>query len=253
MADGRGRYCRLVVVRPTMGAMPPDLTLNPECTEPLTQSDLAQKVLAAIERDIEPLLPAASYPRWRRLGQPFNEAMLFALGREKYLPRYGHVLLSRECVDALVKLLKGRRVLDVCAGGGFLAHTLANEGVEVEASDIYPPGPESPAWDSRTRWKVDFTGSSLNLPLQDYDVLLMVWPDHSDPFADQVAAAMRPGQLLVFQGEGKGTSTASDEFYDRVAGEGWRLLRNETEALNCGHVQFQGIHDYWYVLERIEA
>lgn len=216
--------------------------LNPE--------ELAQRVLAALERDIEPLLPAASYPRGRMLGVPFDEAMLFMLGREKYLPRYGHVLLSRECADALVELLKGYRVLDVCAGGGFLAYTLANAGVDMWASDLCPPNTAPTEHDARTRWKVDFIGSSLDLNLAEYDVLLMVWPDHGDPFADKIAAAMRPGQILVFQGEGKGATTASDDFYDRLEGPGWRLLRAETKALNQNHVRFHGINDYWYVFQR---
>lgn len=213
--------------------------------------DAAQKLLSAVHRDIEPLLLSTNYPRRNLLGPAFSESMLFGLGRERYLSRYGHVLLSRECADALVELLKGHRVLDVCAGGGFLAHTLANAGVEVMAADLYPPGLAPTERDSRVRWKVDFAGSSLELPLEEYSALVMAWPDHQDPFADQIAASMRPGQLLVYQGEGAGGATADDAFFARVSGPGWEFLRAETEALNRHHVRFHGMNDYWCVLKRV--
>lgn len=214
-------------------------------------ADFAEKVIAALAQDITPLLPAEQYPSSDMFAAPFEDSLLQMLGRDKYLAKYGHVLLSRECVDAVVKVLRGRRVLDVCAGGGFLAYTLANEGVDIQAVDLHPPPPEPTELDCRTRWQIDFAGSALDLPLSEYDILLMVWPDHGDPFADQVAAAMRPGQILVYQGEGKGAATASNEFFERICDPNWRLLESETRALNQNHVRFRGINDRWWMFERM--
>jgi hypothetical protein len=210
--------------------------------------ELLAKMTAAFEREILPLHPAAAYPKRARIMVAFEEAMMFSLGRDRYLANYGHVLLSAECRDALVAVCQGKKVLDVGSGGGFLSHTLREAGIEAIAVDIYPPGPSPTENDQRRLWRVDIEGCAREHVSAAYDAILMVWPEHGGPFAFDIASAMAAGQLLIYQGEGPGGCTADERFFRYIAQ--WPEERKLTEVLNEGHVGFHGMKDWWCVLRK---
>ena len=201
-------------------------------------------------RPIEPLLPAASYKTEFKL----LEKMTSFLQRETYVQRYGWVLLTRECVDSLAQILKGRRVIDLGAGTGFLAHCLCERGVDVTAVDEAPPGslpPEIP--DDRKLWKNDIRGDSLEQPINEYDVIILSWPEYRSEVAAKVARMMSVGQLLVYQGELLGGNCAEDSFFDELDVKRWSVLEAETDLLNSNHRRFADMKDCWVVLKRISV
>lgn len=134
------------------------------------QHRLLTTLTAAFRAVVTPLQPAAEYPR---TFSTLDESMASLIGREGYLPEYGHVLLTEECAAALADLLRGKRVLDVGAGGGFLSHTLAERGVDIVALEAYPPPAEPTEDDGRRRWKVDVEGMAEEHPLVGYDAVIL--------------------------------------------------------------------------------
>jgi len=218
------------------------------------QQKLMADMVEAIHREIEPLQPASTYPARRRYFDPppkdFNTDFLFGLGRDKYWAKYGYVLLSKECVEALADLLRGKSVLDVGSGGGFLSHALAAQGVSTVALEVFPPGLEPTEQDWRTFWKVDLVEDVRKVDVTAYDALILSWPEHGSPLAFEVASAMKSGQMLVYQGE-IGGCTADDNFFEYLRNEAWEHLEIESAALNKDHVQFHGINDAWYVFKKL--
>ncbi|MFZ2541601.1 MAG: hypothetical protein WAW75_07475 [Gallionella sp.] len=82
-----------------------------------------------------------------------------------------------------------------------------------------------------------------------FDMMLLVWPNLGTPFGDQAAHAMRSGQIIILEGEEKGGSTATEEFFD-VLNADFERLDAETQALNEQHRTFPGLHDRWQVLRK---
>lgn len=192
-----------------------------------------------------PLQPAHHY------GEDSDDFMLSFSGprsfsaRELYIKSYGFVLVSAEVLAALVKLFKDLKVLEVGSGTGYLAKTLEDQSIDITAVDNV-----AKSYRFEQTYKRDFSCDAVELLPGDYQAVLMCWPCLNSDFAMRVAQAMKPGQILVYQGEGPGGCTASDDFFDYIRSDAWIRLHEPEEALNDNHVQFVGIHDNWYVLQK---
>jgi SAM-dependent methyltransferase len=197
----------------------------------------------------EPLLSFDAYPAsW--LGQPMFAKMGFSASYDRYLVDYGHVLLTRECVDALAAVLAGKRVIDVGSGTGFLSYCLKTAGIDVTALDLPTLGSDAHRYFFRQIWALDIADDfSSHLP-GNFDVVILSWPDIHTAFAHNVARAMRPGQVLVYQGEPAGGCNANSSFFAYIEGPGWEPLKSETVQLARYHRRFPGLNDVWMVLRK---
>ena len=182
--------------------------------------------------------------------------------REQYIARVGFPIYTEETVATLVKFLKDKRVFDVGSGSGFLSAVLGINFIEVRAidSDIttYSSGKRKNGsnWDYIYRKDVssdavDYlkTANKHGIPP---DVIIMCWPDYQKTFARDILKAMKPNQILIYQGEGSWGCTGDEEFHDmlnnpKIVTE----LDYMSEKLNSTHAQFEGIHDYWYVYKKV--
>lgn len=172
------------------------------------------------------------------------------VARKKYIPEHGFVVLAAELLDALAALLQGRRCLEVGAGNGLVSHFLTQRGVDIKASDL--GGSAARGYGLRKVWQRDHEGDSLSLLPGDFDVIVMCWPPYQGNFAHQVVKAMRPGQLLVYEGESQGGCTADDAFFEALQDAScWERLNEESAQLAKYHLHFTTIHDRWSVWRKL--
>ncbi|MDP1939114.1 MAG: hypothetical protein Q8K54_00475 [Gallionella sp.] len=61
-------------------------------------------------------------------------------------------------------------------------------------------------------FRLDHHGDAVALLPGSFDMVLLVWPDLGTPFGEQVAHAMRSGQVMILEGEEKGGSAATVSF-----------------------------------------
>ena len=187
-----------------------------------------------------------SVAEWERVLNslpPFDSIKL----RYNYASVCGCPILTLETVELLASALRGRRVLEVGCGNGFLAHQLQQRGVSV-----------SPIDDAKSEYIIDFCGGRhcevlqvdvKDLDISEYEVVLMSWPDDDRDTASHVARKMRKGQYLIYQGESKGGCTADTAFFSLLD----QLFKEYNVAynkLNSTHVVFPHIHDRWQVFKK---
>lgn len=214
-----------------------------EADTPFDAESLSQLLLTTTE----PLLPCEQYPQGLH---GFGSSKLgFMFSRDRYVSEYGFVLLTKECVEALVALLKGKKVLDAGSGTGFLSYSLAERGIDITAQDLWLPNLGNP-YTFRTVWKLDALGDVVAALPSNCDAVILTWPCHGTSFAHEVAQAMRPGQVLIYEGEGAGGATADDDFFGYLNSPQWHPRLEDTQALNRYHRQFPGIRDRWAVFEK---
>jgi len=185
-----------------------------------------------------------------------TKAELIALYRDKDLTekevydltrRTAYFLLSKEVAEFMARFLKGRKVIEVGAGTGYLAEHMRRLGVA-----------HYDAFDARvSHYQVNETNygvevaDALTLDLFPYDVVVMAWPPFNKPFGVEVVRRMVRGQYLIHQGEGKYGCTGTPELYDLLA-EQFVPVPVMTYGLNHDHVTLPGYHDDWTVLKKVK-
>lgn len=224
-----------------------------------------QEYINQLSPDNVKLLPADEWKSALCVGmypQPFDPEAWDQrrLLRDSYINKIGFVIYTEEVINVLSSLLKTKKVVEVGSGSGFLSRVLSSYGITVVAVDnnksIYVM--------SRTegnRWgqiyQQDITKDAVTYLKKvnkdaPPDVIIMCWPDYDSPFAHKIAKAMLPGQILIYQGEGHYGCTGDDSFHDFVDDDTlWESQQEIADQLNEHHVQFEGIHDRWYVYKKL--
>ena len=162
-----------------------------------------------------------------------------------YLRDFGYVLATREVMDTLADQLSGRGlVLDAGSGSGYLSHELRRMGVETFAVDADKSG--------LPVFQRNLTGDAVSCISSRISAVLLAWPPFEDRFAVNVAQAMLPGQLLIYQGENGGGCTADSAFFDYVSDQTrWRRRFDLSNELDAVHVTFSMNKDHWLMFEKI--
>lgn len=213
-------------------------------------------ILAEIEaaeqtRPLLPGLPAASYVSGDLSDQPEQFDVPYHQ-RKRYNREFGFCLFTAECICSLAALCKGKKVLEAGSGSGWLADQLAQRGIAITAADwadYRQARDKKRGYPMRSVYRLDHHGDAVALLPGNFDVVLLVWPNLGTPFGEQVAHAMRSGQVMILEGEEKGGNTATEEFFDVLSAD-FERLDAETQALNEHHRTFPGLHDRWQVLRK---
>ena len=198
---------------------------------------------------LTPGLPASKYPA-DELWQISDQIELLYAQRKRFLAEIGFCLITAEVIDALAALLAGKKVLEAGSGSGWLAASLGERGINIVAADWtdYRTADRSSkrGYPIRTVFRLDYHGDAVDLLPGDFDAVLLVWPNYATQFAENVARAMRSGQILIYEGESEGGCTADKEFF--------QYLRNffnpsvsEMAELDGHHRTFPGVHDKWWI------
>lgn len=198
-----------------------------------------------------PGLPAATYSSGNLLDEA-DDLDVFYRQRRRYNREFGFCLFTAECISSLVALCKGKKVLEAGSGSGWLADQLAQRGVEITAADwtdYRQPRDKQRGYPMHSVFRLDHHGDAVTLLPGNFDMVLLVWPNLNTPFGEQVARAMRSGQIMIVEGEEKGGNTATDEFFDVLCAD-FERLDAESLTLNEYHRTFPGLHDLWQVLRK---
>lgn len=116
---------------------------------------------------------------------------------------------SMEWISELATHLKGKKVLEVFSGCGYITMGLQKCGINAVASDSF-------AWNDRYNWSpvVPMMKKEAHIAAResDADVLLMSWPPY-----DEISAAKAlvewGNKPIIYIGEGNGGCTADDLFH----------------------------------------
>lgn len=238
---------------------------NAARTSPADLLDLAKKesMLTADNQKsiakLKPFLPLAEYlslgvVRWtdRNSGYSVGFKLQYL---DQFRADFGYLLPSSELMHRLADFLRDhRQVLDAGSGSGYLSQELHRLGLEdtiaIDTRDYrehlrtgYP---------IKQVHRLDIQADALTMAGADYvGSVLLVWPPHDFAFAEKIAMAMRPGQILLYAGEEKGGCTADDAFFDYMEGRRiWEPLTEIANSFNEVHVVMPGSTDGWLVWEK---
>jgi len=178
---------------------------------------------------------------------------------ELYKYHYGFFLPTAEVMDRLVTILRDEigpigRVLEAASGSGFLSKELCNRGIDVFAVDScdYENKERVFGYPMINVYQRNALGDAIEYLSEKFSAVIMIWPPYDRPFAFDIAKAMYPGQLLVFEGEFAGGCVADDKFFEYMADEScWTLLKDLSTKLDEVHVTFLTQHDHWLIWRKI--
>lgn len=172
----------------------------------------------------------------------FEINMALMTMRDSYIRQYGFYIVSEGFIENTVNFFGKSRILEVGAGSGFLSACLQSSGIDIIPTDVH-------LTDNRYGFKKLYTEvleedsvKYLKNNRDNFDTLLMSWPNYSSTFAYKIVKNMAPGQTLIYIGEGYGGCTADDNFFDYMEKHS-EVLELETNKFNESSFSWAGIHD----------
>ena len=164
--------------------------------------------------------------------------------RDVFIRHLGFAVPTREAIEAIIKHVGGRQLVEVGAGAGLWACLLHDAGVDVVAYDNW-------AWHGNGRRRVSVgkffpveRGTQRKALSREghREVLMLIWPPYSEGLAHNAVRNFR-GDRFIYIGEGDGGCTGCDRFHALLERD-WEL----TEEVAIP--QWWGIHDSVYLYER---
>ena len=194
----------------------------------------------------------STFPKNWNLQQGMTVKLQMYMRRDVFCASFGYVLATAEVMERLVELFGTGRVLDAGSGSGYLAHELASHGVHMLAVDhadySLPSELRQHGYAINKVYRQDVVGDAVERISSAFNAVLLTWPNYDSPFAFNVAKAMLPGQILVYEGEGNGGCNANNEFFELLTNTNeWTPLHEASQRLNEVHCTFHGINDHWSI------
>ena len=147
-------------------------------------------------------------------------------------------LVTTEFADELAKFLKGKKVLEVMAGAGYLAHELHARGVDIIATDNF-------SWGIRPYNDFPIENLTAGEAIKKYsnvDYILVSWIPMDDSATELIKAVKKycPKTPILHIGEGDGGCTGNEYFFDNV-----KVIEDpKLFPAQSSYERFSGIHDY---------
>jgi hypothetical protein len=163
--------------------------------------------------------------------------------REMYLD-HAFVAYNDELLTALKKFCDRKKmkiVHEVCCGTGWFSHWMRKYGIPLDK-----------AIDNKTWATYKMDNSFLPIVTQDdavrfvkrsgdADMFVLSWP-YMNPLAHMIWKAMKPGQYLLYIGEGKGGCTADSGFFHATGSYQITDDKDFNKVTNA-FIRFRGLHD----------
>jgi SAM-dependent methyltransferase len=174
---------------------------------------------------------------------------------------FGFILPSRELMDRLADILRQEmghegRVLDAGSGSGFMTKELCRLGIDTFAVDRcdYENKQRQFGYPMIHVYQRDALGDAVDHVSNQFAAVLLIWPPYDKPFAFDIAKAMHPGQLLIFEGEDAGGCIGDEKFFEYVSdGKRWMKLKALSDQLDSVHVTFAPLHDHWSIWRKLDT
>ena len=172
---------------------------------------------------------------------------------------YGFFLPTAELMERLVDILRHEIgpagcVLDAGSGSGFLSKELCSRGIDTFAVDRcdYENKKREFGYPMIKVYQRDALGDAADYVANHFGAVLLTWPPYDKPFALEIAKAMHPEQLLIFEGEDAGGCTGDEKFFEFVEDVNyWTPLKNLSDHLDEVHVTFAPQHDHWFIWRKV--
>lgn len=176
--------------------------------------------------------------------------------REQLVRDYAWAIPDPMTLQFIVEHAQGH-IIELGAGTGYWAYQLSQFHIDVVAFDVHPPHASGKNYyhcprDSQAGELTGEVGKSYfdvqtgtpEILTQHADrTLFLCWPPYESSMATECLKHYQ-GNRLIYIGEGDGGCTADDEFH--------QMLENEWEEVASHRpIQWEGIHDWVYVHERI--
>lgn len=183
--------------------------------------------------------------------------------RSYYTSSVGFPILTQETLEHLSTFLNSferASYVDLGCGSGFLTRQLQERGVNIFGVDSFEGkycirvDDSIESYEERSKEFADVVrGNMLDYILPCYTGYILSWPDYTSDTAAKVANKIHSGQILIYQGEGIYGCCATDEFFEIIEDETkyTRPFEEVERMLNTYHIQFDGIHDNWYIYRRV--
>lgn len=169
--------------------------------------------------------------------------------RNAHINRLGFPIITTEVADALAEFIGDKTVVDIGARTGYISAILAERGVNITAVDNLQGKYHSGT--ATHKWYPIMEIDALEMDLSQYEAILLSWPDYDTDFGYRIISKMSPGQILIYQGESWGGCTGDENFFSLLDNDGGLFQEINSDFLNDHHVQFDGLHDWWWLYKRV--
>src|SRR5258708_18456335 len=202
-----------------------------------------------LNRDAEPLSEEVlswmdeHHRLWYERDRGRNSSVVYEVARGSFRERLiDHFSFAVPSPEALDLIAKNAPILEIGAGTGYWAWCLRQMGVDVVATDLFPPQthPVTLEKDANcNHWfavywtdieRLDAVKAVLQHPNRS---LLLVWP-YMDKMAERALRAYQ-GDTIIYVGEGDGGATTKDKIPQMLSK--WECV--ETQIIP----QWPGVHD----------
>ena len=167
--------------------------------------------------------------------------------REEHITRYGFPVVTRQAIQAAQEATGNRPLVEVGAGGGYLALEFRRAGQDVIPTEPFPGAEQTKYLDAGKGFRQPeeitterCTGMTALQRYPDRD-LLWSWPDLAD-YTSEVLEEFR-GRYFVYIGEAAGGCTGSGGFHE--------TLERDYDLITTQNLpNFHGIYDQLFVYLR---
>lgn len=150
----------------------------------------------------------------------------------------------KEAVQGIKDLVKTDKCLEIYAGTGYLSKWLIEANVQLVSTDIKEQT-EYYQWFNN----MHYIEASQALRVVDAKYVILSWPTYDCNSAYQAIQYMKPGQKLIYIGEGFGGCTADDMFHGDLEDQSkWKEIEHTIPWF-----RYSAIHDSIYIYERLES
>ncbi len=179
---------------------------------------------------------------YKNFTEDFSDISFFLqVLRGEYTKKFGFFLISEDFLSTTSNFLKNKKVLEVGAGTGFLSYCLQKNEVNVTPIDLKIK--KNLYGFEKTYTNILEEEAVKHLKKNnDYDTIIMSWPNYQTKFAQDVLSNMNIGQTLIYIGEGYGGCTADDNFFDLLA-EKCEIQTAITDDIQKNSYSWPCIHD----------